>query len=283
MNEKKRKMPRVLRMLLTNPLAMIGLVLVLINLSMVLFAPRLAPYDPEKMTLRKRHTPPCAEHILGTDFFGRDILSRIIYGSRISFSLGLFVVTGGLIVGTAVGLTAGYFGGKVDAALMRLTDVFITFPQLLLAMAIMAVWGAGFGNVVFALTVTGWTSFARIIRAEALSLRNGEYIQAARSLGASDLRIMFRHLLPNIMAPIIVQASMGMASPILTEAALSFLGLGMPPNVPSWGGMLSIDRDFIDTAWWSVTFPGLAIAFSVLGFNLFGDGLRDILDPKLKN
>lgn len=273
----------MLRMLLTNPLAMIGLVLVLVNLSMVVFAPQLAPYDPEKMTLRKRHTPPCIEHPLGTDFFGRDILSRIIYGSRISFSLGLFVVTGGLIVGTAVGLTAGYFGGRVDAALMRLTDIFITFPQLLLAMAIMAVWGAGFGNVVFALTVTGWTSFARIIRAEALSLRNGEYIQAARSLGASDLRIMFRHLLPNIMAPIIVQASMGMASPILTEAALSFLGLGMPPNVPSWGGMLSIDRDFIDTAWWSVTFPGLAIAFSVLGFNLFGDGLRDILDPKLKS
>lgn len=275
--------PKIVRFILRNPLASLGLLLVLINLAMVIFAPQLAPYDPERMQLIKRHTAPCALHPLGTDFYGRDILSRIIYGSRISFSLGLCVVTGGLLVGTTIGVLSGYFGGRVDSILMRITDIFITFPQLLLAMAIMAVWGAGFGNVVFALTVTGWPAFARLARAETLSVKGREYIQAIQSLGASTPRILLRHLLPNILAPIIVQASMGMAAPILTEAALSFLGLGMPPNIPSWGGMLSVDRDFIETAWWSVTFPGLAIAFSVLGFNLFGDGLRDILDPKLKS
>lgn len=274
---------KIAKFITKNPLASLGLLLVLANLAMVLFAPQLAPYDPEQMQLIKRHTAPCLEHPLGTDFYGRDILSRIIYGARISFSLGLCVVSGGLLVGTTIGVLSGYFGGRVDSILMRITDIFITFPQLLLAMAIMAVWGAGFGNVVFALTVTGWPAFARLARAETLSLKGREYIQAIQSLGAGTPRILFRHLLPNILAPIIVQASMGMAAPILTEAALSFLGLGMPPNIPSWGGMLSVDRDFIETAWWSVTFPGLAIAFSVLGFNLFGDGLRDILDPKLKS
>ncbi len=250
---------------------------------MVLFAPFIAPYNPEEMHLADRHTAPCLKYLLGTDFYGRDILSRIIYGSRISFTLGLSVVAGGLLFGTTLGLGAGYFGGRTDSFLMRLTDVFLAFPQLVFAMAIMSVRGQGFGNVVFALTVTGWTAFARLVRAEALSLRSREFVQAAQSLGAGTPRILFRHLLPNLMAPIIVQATMGMAMPILTEAALTFLGIGMPPNIPSWGGMLSVDRDFMETAWWSITFPGLAIAMTVLGFNLFGDGLRDALDPKLKS
>lgn len=272
---------RMLRRLFRNPLTVIGFILILINLSMVLFAGRLAPYDPEEMHLIDRHTAPCARYLLGTDFYGRDILSRIIFGARISFTLGVAVVAGGLLWGTTLGLCAGYFGGKVDSLLMRVTDIFLTFPQLVFAMAIMSVRGQGFENVVIALTVTGWTAFARLSRAEGLAQRNREYIQAAQTLGAGTPRILFRHLLPNIMAPIIVQATMGMATPILTEASLSFLGIGMPPNIPSWGGMLSVDRDFIETAWWSITFPGLAIAFTVLGFNLFGDGLRDALDPKL--
>lgn len=273
---------KILRRLFRNPLTIAGFILILANLVMVIFAPQIAPYDPEEMHLADRHTAPCFKYLLGTDFYGRDILSRIVYGSRVSFTLGVSVVLGGLLFGTTLGLGAGYFGGRTDSLLMRLTDIFLTFPQLVFAMAIMAVRGQGFGNVVFALTVTGWTAFARLVRAEGLSLRSREFIQAAQSLGASTPRILFRHLLPNLMAPIIVQATMGMATPILTEAALTFLGIGMPPDVPSWGGMLSVDRDFMETAWWSITFPGLAIALTVLGFNLFGDGLRDALDPKLK-
>lgn len=274
---------KTLRRLFRNPLTVIGFILILANLAMVLFAPVIAPYNPEEMHLADRHTAPCLKYLLGTDFYGRDILSRIIYGSRISFTLGLSVVAGGLLFGTTLGLGAGYFGGRIDSLLMRLTDVFLAFPQLVFAMAIMSVRGQGFGNVVFALTVTGWTAFARLVRAEALSLRSREFVQAAQSLGVGTPRILFRHLLPNLMAPIIVQATMGMAAPILTEAALTFLGIGMPPNIPSWGGMLSVDRDFMETAWWSITFPGLAIAMTVLGFNLFGDGLRDALDPKMKS
>ncbi len=273
---------KTIRWLFRNPLTVIGFVLILANLTMVFFAPQIAPYNPEQMHLADRHTAPCLKYLLGTDFYGRDILSRIIYGSRISFTLGISVVMGGLLFGTTLGLSAGYFGGKADSLLMRITDAFLTFPQLVFAMAIMAVRGQGFGNVVLALTVTGWTAFARLVRAEALGLRSREFVQAAQSLGASTPRILFRHLLPNLMAPVIVQATMGMAAPILTEAALTFLGIGMPPNVPSWGGMLSVDRDFMETAWWSITFPGVAIALTVLGFNLFGDGLRDVLDPKLK-
>ena len=240
----------------------------------------ISPFDPEEMHLIDRHTAPCLKYLLGTDFYGRDILSRIIYGSRISFTLGLSVVCCSLLLGTGIGLCAGYFSGKIDSLLMRLTDVFLSFPSLVFAMAIMAIRGQGFENVVIALTVVSWTAFARLVRAEALSLRKREFVQAAQSLGATTPRILLVHILPNLMAPIIVQATMGMAMPILTESALTFLGIGMPPNIPSWGGMLSVDRDFIETAWWSVTFPGLAIAFTVLGFNLFGDGLRDALDPK---
>ena len=274
---------KIARRLFRNPLTIAGFALILANLVMVLFAQHLAPFDPDEMHLIDRHTAPCWKYLLGTDFYGRDILSRLIYGSRISFTLGVSVVLGGLLFGTTLGLSAGYFGGKVDSLLMRVTDIFLTFPQLVFAMAIMAVRGQGFGNVVFALTVTGWTAFARLVRAEGLSLRSREFIQAAQSLGAGTPRILFRHLLPNLMAPVIVQATMGMATPILTEAALTFLGIGMPPDVPSWGGMLSVDRDFMETAWWSITFPGVAIALTVLGFNLFGDGLRDALDPKLKS
>jgi peptide/nickel transport system permease protein len=274
---------KILRRLFRNPLTVIGFVLIVTNLIMVLFAPYLAPYNPEEMHLMDRHTAPCLKYLLGTDFYGRDILSRIIYGSRISFTLGVSVVAGGLLFGTVLGLIAGYFGGRVDSVVMRFTDVFLAFPQLVFAMAIMSVRGQGFGNVVIALTITGWTAFARLARAEALSLRSREFVQAAQSLGAGSPRILFRHLLPNLMAPIIIQATMGMATPILTEAALTFLGIGMPPNIPSWGGMLSVDRDFMESAWWSITFPGLAIAMTVLGFNLFGDGLRDALDPKLKS
>ena len=274
---------RILKRLFRNPLTVIGFVFIIVNLMMVIFAKQLAPYDPEAMHLADRHVAPCLKYLLGTDYYGRDILSRIIFGARVSFTLGVCVVAGGLLWGTTLGLIAGYFGGKVDSVIMRFTDTFLCFPQLVFAMAILAFRGQGFGIVVVALTITGWTAFARLARAEALAQREREYIQAAQTLGASTPRILFFHLFPNILAPIIVQATMGMAAPILTEASLSFLGIGMPPNIPSWGALLSVDRDYIETAWWSITFPGLAIAFTVLGFNLFGDGLRDALDPKLQS
>lgn len=273
---------QIMRRLFRSPLSVLGIVFVLVNLAMVLFPEQLAPYDPHEMQFSLRHQPPSAEHWLGTDFYGRDILSRIIFGARVSFLLGLSVVACSLVIGTAVGLFAGYYGGRFDTILMRVTDVFLTLPSLLLALAIMAVRGPGFSNIVLALVITSWTGFARVVRAEVLTVRGRDYAHAARSIGAGDLRIIARHVLPNVMAPIIVYASMGMAAPILMEAALSFLGLGLPPDIPTWGLMLSVDRDHLDVAWWSVTFPGLAIAIAVLGFNLLGDGLRDALDPKLK-
>jgi len=219
--------------------------------------------------------------LLGTDPNGRDVLSAILFGARISLAVGIVSVVGAGIVGTAIGIVAGYFGGIVDEIFMRLVDVQLAFPFILLAIIIMFVLGQGFANVIAVLIVTTWPIYARVARAEALRLRQSEYVLAARSMGASRSRIILRHLLPNAATPLIVIATAAVPQMIVLEAALSFLGVGMPPNVPSWGGLLSAGRGYISQAWWVATFPGIAIMLTVISINILGDWLRDRLDPSL--
>jgi len=245
-----------------------------------LLAPLLAPFDPMALDLAGSLEPPSAAHLLGRDEQGADILSRLLYGARISLVVGFSSVVVSALVGVSVGLIAGYLGGWVDNLLMRLVDVLLAFPGLLLAIALVAVLGPGLGNVVIALSVLGWTGFARLVRAQVLSVRELDYVQAARSLGAGPARLMFRHILPNVTAPVLVQASFSIAGAILAEASLSFLGLGAPPGTPSWGAMLSEGKHVLWEAPFVSIFPGAAIMAVVLGFNLFGDALADQLDPK---
>jgi len=245
-----------------------------------LLAPWLAPHDPMAMDLAASLELPSAAHPLGRDEQGADILSRLIHGARISLMVGLSSVAASTLVGVTLGLVAGFLGGWVEQALMRLVDVLLAFPGLLLAIALVAVLGPGLGNVVIALAALGWTGFARLVRAQVLSERERDYVLAARSLGAGPLRIMFRHILPNISAPVLVQASFSVAGAILAEASLSFLGLGAPPGTPSWGAMLSEGKHVLMEAPHVSLFPGAAIMLVVLGFNLTGDALADHLDPR---
>ncbi len=244
------------------------------------FAPLLAPFDPMAVDLSGELQPPDASHLLGRDQQGADILSRLIHGARISLTVGLATVTVSSLLGVAVGLLAGYAGGWVEQLLMRLVDVLLAFPGLLLAIALVAVLGPGLGNVVIALSALGWTGFARLVRGQVLVIKNLDYVQAAESLGANHLRVMRRHILPNIMAPVLVQSSFAIAGAILSEASLSFLGLGVPAGMPSWGAMLSEGRYVLFEAPFVSIFPGTAIMLVVLGFNLLGDALADWLDPK---
>lgn len=271
-----------LRRFKKNPTAIFGLVIVILFLLLAVFGRQLTPFDPFAQNIRNAHQAPGGEHLLGTDFFGRDVLSRIIYGARISLFVGVSVVTIQAAVGVVVGLVAGYYGGRIEAVMMRLVDAFIAFPGIILAMAIMAVRGQGIENVIFALSFAGWPTFARLVRSEVISLKEREYVQAARGLGFHDAKIMFRHILPNCLATIIVYATMGIANPIIAEAGLSFLGLGATSEQATWGFQMSLERQYMRTAWWGVTFPGLAVMIVVLGFNLLGDGLRDVLDPRMK-
>ncbi len=268
--------------LLKNPTAVIGLIIISFAVFVAIFAPQLAPYDPFLMSLPRAHEAPSFDHPLGTDFFGRDILSRIIHGTRISLLMGVAVVSIRAGIGIILGLIAGFYRGIVEAIIMRITDAVIAFPAIVLALAIMAYRGQGLFNVMIALSVVGWTGYARLVRGEVLSLREREYITAARGLGMRDFRIIFRHILPNCLASIIIFATVGIAAPIISEAGLSFLGLGARSDQVTWGFMLSTGRPYLRDAWWTVTFPGLAIMIVVLGFNLLGDGLRDILDPRLR-
>lgn len=271
------------RRLLKSRIGTAGLAIIIILLLVALFAPFLAPYEPNAQNIISRYEAPSSEHLLGTDEMGRDILSRIIYGSRISLQVGLVSVMLALVLGVSFGLVAGFYGGKIDMVIMRFMDIMLAFPSILLAIGIVAILGPQLKNAMIAIGIINVPRFARIVRSSVLSIKETEYISAARALGAGDVRIIFKHLLPNAMAPLIVQTTLSIATAILEAAALSFLGLGAQPPSPEWGAMLSDARSSLQKAPWVATFPGLAIVFGVLGFNLLGDGLRDALDPKMKN
>jgi peptide/nickel transport system permease protein len=261
-------------------LALAGAAILLLLLVAAALAPVLSPHHPLEQDLYQRLKPPSSSHLLGTDDFGRDILSRIIFGARISLRIGLISISLALTVGTALGLLAGYRGGMTEGVIMRLMDILLAFPSILLAIAIVAIIGPGIDNVMIAVSIVLLPQYARLVRGSALSIRQMAYVEAARALGASDLRIILRSVLPNCAGPLIVQSTLSLGTAILDAAGLSFLGLGAQPPEPEWGAMLSGGRELLLTAPWVMTFPGLAIFLVVLGLNLFGDGLRDALDPR---
>jgi ABC-type dipeptide/oligopeptide/nickel transport system permease subunit len=269
-----------LRRLSRNPLALVGAAIVLALALTAVFADQISPYSPTEVNLELYVQPPSAEHPLGTDDVGRDIMSRIIHGARTSLRVSLLSMVIGLVVGTLVGLVAGYYGGATGTLMMRLTDVFLAFPLLLLAIALVAALGPSENSVFLALSIVIWPYVARLARGQALALRNYEFVTAAHALGASDIHILIVHILPNMLTPLIVYGTLTIANIILAEAALAFLGLGAQPPTPSWGGMLSDTRSFLLSAPWLPTFPGIFIFLAALGFNLLGDGLRDALDVK---
>ncbi len=277
-----RRRGGTLRWLRRSPLVAAGAVVILVYVLAAVAAPLLAPHQPRAQFLDRRLEPPQPEYPLGLDQLGRDILSRVLFGARLSLLVGLVVVTLGGILGTTIGVLAGFTGGRVDHVLMRITDVFFAFPSLILAMAIAAALGPSLINAMVAIAMVTWPVYARLSRAQTLVLRRQEFIEAARALGASDARVIVRHLLPNALSPLIVQASFNMGEAILIAAGLSFIGFGAQPPTPEWGVMISEGRDYITTQWWVPTFPGLAILLAVTGFNLVGDGLRDLLDPRLR-
>ncbi len=266
-----------------NRLAKIGLVFVGIFLLAALFAPLLATHDIAAVDLLARNTPPSAAHWLGTDATGRDIYSRILFGARISLQVGVIVVGVSATIGTLAGALAGFYGGWIDRFLSGYVfNVFLAFPGLLLAIAVVGLFGSGLGKLIFALCLIGWVGYARVMRGQVLKVREYDYVQAARAMGAGDVRLILQHILPNSIQPLIVQASLGMAGAILSEASLSFLGLGVPPPAPSWGTMIEEARDIatMQASPHALIVPGLAIALTVLAFNFVGDGLREYLDPK---
>ncbi len=266
-----------------NRMAMTGLILVLGLFAVALLAPWLAPYDPTQIDLQQILLPPSPAHLLGTDTLGRDVLSRIIFGARISLMVGFVAVGIATLIGLLVGALAGYYGGMVDAVLMRLVDLMLCFPTLFLILAVIAVLGPSIWNIMVVIGVTNWMGVARLVRAEFLSLREREFVTAARALGASDARLIWRHLLPNALTPVMVSATLGVAGAILTESALSFLGLGVQPPTPSWGNILTMGQDNIEIAWWLSVFPGLAILVTVMSYNLLGEGIREAIDPRLRD
>jgi peptide/nickel transport system permease protein len=269
------------RRLVRHRLAMFGLAILLVTTILAIFGPNIAAYPPDQMDFTARFAPPSLAHPLGTDDFGRDTFTRIAYGARVSLLVGVIAVSLAATVGTLLGLLAGYSNRLVDEAIMRSMDVLYAFPAVLLAIAVLAALGKGVGNAMIAIGIVYIPIFARITRAEVLSIRNEEYITAARALGAGDGRILIRHILPNILSPIIVETSLSLAFAILAEAALSFFGLGTQPPDASWGRMLSEGRNYFRQSLWMGVFPGLAIMLVVMGFNFLGDGLRDALDPRL--
>jgi len=271
-----------LHLIRSHPLAMAGLMIISALVLAAILAPWLAPRDPLYVDLPNKLLSPSFDHIFGTDDLGRDIFSRVIAGSRISLRIAITVVAFAFILGTTLGIFAGFYGGAIDEVIMRITDMFLSIPSLILALVIAAALGPSLYNVMLSLCVTWWPWYTRLARGEALSAREKQYVEAARMVGTSDFRLVFRHILPNCLAPVIVNASMDMGFVILTAAGLSFIGLGAQPPSPEWGAMLSLGRTYLREAWWIATFPGLAILITVLGFNLLGDGLRDILDPKLR-
>lgn len=273
----------VFRRLLRHRVGMFGATIVAILILTAIFGPYLAPYDPNKIDFSVRFSGPTLAHPLGADDFGRDTLSRIMYGARVSLEVGIIAVSIAATAGTLLGLVAGYAGRIVDEVIMRSMDILFAFPAILLAIAILAALGRGIANAMIAIGVVYTPIFARIARGAVLSVRRQEFVEAARAIGARDTRILFRHIFPNALSPLIVETTLSLAFAILAEAALSFFGLGTQPPDPSWGRMLSEGRAYFRQSAWMGVFPGLAIMFTVMGFNFLGDGLRDVLDPRLKN
>ncbi|MBM7691949.1 peptide/nickel transport system permease protein [Peribacillus deserti] len=266
-----------------NKLAIVGLSIVLFFILIALLADFIAPYEFADQKLADKHLPPSSEHLFGTDQFGRDILSRVIYGARISLGVGFISVAGSVIVGSFLGIIAGYYGKWVDTIISRFFDILLAFPSILLAIAVVAVLGPSLRNALIAIAIINVPTFGRLLRSRVLTVKEEEYITAAKAIGMTDSRILIHHILPNSLAPIIVQGTLAIATAIIEAAALGFLGMGAQPPAPEWGKMLADSREFILDAPWTVLFPGLAIMLTVLGFNLMGDGLRDALDPRMKN
>jgi peptide/nickel transport system permease protein len=266
---------------LKNKLAITGAAIIMFLLIIAVFAPLIAPYDLARQEISHRLEAPSARHLLGTDELGRDVFSRIIFGTRISLMVG-FVATGiSLLIGVTLGLVSGFFGNRTDAIIMRIVDIFLCIPTFFLILMVIAFLKPSIWNVMIVIGLTSWPGLTRMIRGECLSIKEREYIQAAKVLGMSNLRIMFVHLLPNVIVPVIVSATLGIGGAILTESALSFLGLGVQPPSPSWGNILTSGKDYINIAWWLSLYPGLAILITVLAYNLLGESLRDVFDPRM--
>jgi peptide/nickel transport system permease protein len=265
-----------------NRLAVAGLFLVLFLFIIAILAHRISPYDPALIDVSQILQPPSSKHWLGTDQLGRDVLSRMVWGSRISLLVGFVAIGIATLIGAVLGALAGYYGGWIDNIIMRFVDIMLCFPTFFLILAVIAILEPSIWNIMIVIGVTGWMGVARLIRAEFLSLMDREFVLAARAEGASDFRIIFRHVLPNALAPVLVAATLGVAAAILTESALSFLGIGVQPPTPSWGNMLTAGKDNIEIAWWLSVYPGVAILLTVLGYNLLGEGIRDAVDPRLK-
>lgn len=271
------------RVLKRNKMAMAGLAIILFFILVAIFAPWLTPYEYDKGELTDRLKPPSAEHYFGTDYNGRDIFTRILYGARISLWVGFFSVMGSIVVGSLLGLLAGFYGRWVDTIISRLFDIMLAFPSILLAIAIVSILGPSLQNALLAIAIVNIPTFGRLVRSRVLSLKEEEFVMSARAIGMSDGRILFQHILPNSLAPIIVTGTLGIATAIIEAAALGFLGLGAQAPQPEWGKMLADSQQYIQKAPWTVFFPGLSIMLTVLGFNLIGDGLRDALDPRMKH
>jgi peptide/nickel transport system permease protein len=265
-----------------NHMAVIGMTMILGLFAVAVFAPWLAPYDPNRIDVKQLLMPPSIAHLMGTDTLGRDVLSRIIFGARVSLLVGFVAVGLATLIGLLVGAVAGYYGGLMDSFLMRLVDLMLCIPTFFLILAVIAGIGPSIWLIMVVIGFTSWMGVARLVRAEFLTLREREFVVAARALGARDLRIIFRHMLPNALVPVMVSATLGIAGAILTESALSFLGLGVQPPTPSWGNILTAGKDNIEIAWWLSVFPGLAILFTVMSYNLLGEGIREAIDPRLK-
>jgi peptide/nickel transport system permease protein len=265
-----------------NKLALLGGVIVLVLFVVATFAPWISPYDPGQIEIKRVLEEPSARHLLGTDSLGRDVLSRMIWGSRISLLVGFVAVGIGTLIGVFLGSLAGYYGRWTDNLIMRFVDIMLCFPTFFLILAVIAFLEPSIWNIMIVIGVTGWMGVARLVRAEFLSLKERDYAVAEKALGAKDFRIIFRHILPNALAPVLVSATLGVAGAILTESALSFLGIGVQPPTPSWGNILTAGKDNIEIAWWLSLYPGLAILITVLGYNLLGEGIRDSIDPRLK-
>lgn len=267
-----------------NKMALLGLIIITIIVLLAIFADQIANYDQVviKQNLRMRLKPPSAQHWLGTDEFGRDIFARLVHGARVSLKVGILAVGIAIAIGGFLGAVAGYYGGKLDNIIMRVMDIFLAVPSILLAIAIVSALGPNLLNLMIAVSISSVPRYARIVRASVLSIRDQEFIEAARAIGANDARIICRHIIPNSLAPVIVQGTLGVAGAILSTAGLSFIGLGIQPPAPEWGSMLSGGRQYLRYAWWVTTFPGVSIMITILSLNLLGDGLRDALDPRLK-